>query len=1522
MKSFSLVRTQPRLSTNVKIMVDSKYNLYLESIESVPELNATRFKKFPFNKDHWYDELVPYFFKEFPADLAFSVKGEDPGNMSRDFAQQYDEIYQFGARNIENNKNYSEEFEFFAPFYFKGKLPQGFVIYRIDGPGLTTLNRDNFKAEFITQMKVVKFIDLQKTSALGEWLDKNFITNSNFPSTSLDLDFQSLEFSRWNGIDYETGGYTTKSEFMDQTWEEEKSIFDLERSITDGFLNKKVIYPNILNFSYLFDDTPATPTSLRKWSINRYCGFYLEEMEWIDSISPFTTPDLRLDVVIEDGNLIRSLEFGDPFLLGFDENKKMYVEYLGNFYAVERFEEILSSKIVPIAQSGKLKTDEPTLPRVTRYRIISELDLSGKQHRLNDRLCYINSNNQIIKQKNNSPFVIDQFEMADLNIIQIDGRYHSLIKDGDYLKVHTDYAFEWSEKTLFTSYINKGDSNYRQSFSLKNLDSSKNFTIYRCKLSDICDFDTQLTDNDYSKFEYELVNDLTNTAEPKMMVTDLRSTSNPAVLDDFKFKNEVVNIPVSADYTSNLETFQINQKRLTELWRKNPVHCRWGYQESLSTGDRPYLLNNNDVHGSYNRSVNTKLMIPNRIERNLDYFYSINSGSSSYTHHSLHIDDNLEGYQNPEYSFELDKYLGMATYSLNGQVLPYDFDYFSLFFGKESTYLDGDIKKQQKKYSVFTGGDSSVPSTTLFKGIKFKIYEVSNLIQDSSVVVNANLKTSKKMNGYKFNILLSQNNQMPEADNTLYSPYVWGNYNYFQDNGGTLSLHISDTDTSINVQIGDRIEVNGLTPSYVVGTGSLVLGGYGIILDKPYQVRDSGGVYKVNMSWQIIDQWQTDKTYQVGDLVTYQDIIYEVINQNIVTNPIINPSNSSDYILYTTNNILWYPGTSEDYVYNAGDYYRSGLGSVDFWDPSYSYIEGNQVIYGGKYFECKVPNQDSNPIIDIDDSDDEWMEIELDDSQLKWIKINLWDFNTTYSTNSLVIYNDVLYQCNINNTKGEDPLLSTKWNRLYSMVADTDFGYTPTNNPIIQINNYYYRNTFNTTDPLTLDSGITVYINHKWKNVMVNIVINDNTLESTLIKNVERDLLYTSYNGRLTAANFIRQINDLDSKYGMADYTSYVIIKEDGTWTYHKFGNNLSELSYLILAEEGDEFKVQNNSLVYQGIVVDKNILKPSRPLVGGNIDQLYKLNYYNELPLGVAVSKNLTETPVLPNYSGNLSSNSTSFWRFSGSYEPIFYPIDLFQSPHILEYEDCDRDLEFNDGTPNTIWNLDKVVINQTYIYGSQSILEKYSVDEWGSWVGSTWSFHDNNTVDYIKVNGDTNVLYWETEFGSTPKVYPFDGQRIPTRENIYNSISGNHVLTDILEIGNPQLTVYLEIDCSNFVLQLATASNNQTIDLYFSGPEVKKRVGVVGNYKFDTSLTYFGILKQRIISKINRKDNLLKLRNNDNYSSIYPQVDEVGYHVVDSFIFKSSWDPEYYWETKIPTSDEPKATTIWDEIQKKYSL
>ena len=99
-----------------------------------------------------------------------------------------------------------------------------------------------------------------------------------------------------------------------------------------------------------------------------------------------------------------------------------------------------------------------------------------------------------------------------------------------------------------------------------------------------------------------------------MYLTNLSSTTIPKSYDDFVYNEEVVNIPVSSEYTANYETFKLDRGNLSEIWRKNAVDTRWAFQNSLSANDVPYVLNNSLLFEDYNRSTNPFDPNPKRID--------------------------------------------------------------------------------------------------------------------------------------------------------------------------------------------------------------------------------------------------------------------------------------------------------------------------------------------------------------------------------------------------------------------------------------------------------------------------------------------------------------------------------------------------------------------------------------------------------------------------------------------------------------------------------------------------------------------------------------------------------------------------------------------------------------------------------------------------------------------------------------------------------------------------------------------
>jgi len=1310
MKSFGLLRTNVGLTTNIKIMVDSSYNLSLDSIDSKAELSTNSLKKVTFNKKNYWDELIKYFFNGIPADTAYHIKhDDDEDNMWSDFANQYDEIYQYGARNISNNKNYKEEFEYFAPLYInKGNLPKYFIIFRIDGPGVITSNKGNFRGEVLQKLKTVKIFDLSKKTNLGEWLEINFSKNNNFfPNAPLEIDFRNLEFCRWNGINFESGGYVSNSLFIDDILDEEKEIFGLEKFVFDKFKELKVVCANILNFSFLFDDEPATPEFKRKWSINRYLGFYLEEIELVRTLSPYITPFLHPDTVILANNILYSATNAVPFVEGWSDARPFYVEYLGNYYIVQKITENTGKKLVrkPSSLSGRRNNiryavEEFENTTATRYKIISELDLTGKQNLINKNFGYINTGS-ILEDYNNNPLVINEFDDADVWLIEIDGIYHNLSKTrNSSIQIVSDYLFQYDINSY--SYTVAGETK-KVSTMVDFNNPPKKWSIYKLKFSDIKDFDDRIVDTEFSKFEYEKVSEITDTDEPKLYFENLNSGTNPPVLDDFIYKGQVENIPVSSEYTANHETFKIEENTLTRLWRKNSVHCRWVYKNSISGNDYPYLLNNSAVLDDYNRTTNTYEVSPIRSERNLDYFYTVNLQNTSYLNHSLHVCSYTGSSIDNTFTFDLKKYLNLATYSVGTSSATYSFDYFSHFFERKEFFANSKISKNSKKYSIVNVGDKSIPNITLFKGIKFLVYDVDSIKLSETGDLDLNLKNSNTFEDYKFSILLS------------------------------------DNDWSVN---------------------------------------DSGQVVQSTnlMNWTIIDEWKMDKTYPVGTIGIFDDILYISQIESRIELPVVtrnsreiksaphnvrSNTNVPEWQIYNNDySIFWNP-TKTTYdssdldpeqkynyiVYNSGEYYRyNNSGTEDFWNPEISesvgYSLGTVVLYKNQYYMSMTSSNNYAP--DFEQSirvSGTWNKVwaATQSTNPKWSEIELWNPSLKYLVDSIVVHNDVVYiYKQTSNTPapiGIEPQNSS-WTRLYSIEPDTNHIYQNSDNPIIRMNNKYYMINSNSLNS-TLDNGIIIYINKKWKNILVNINVADNTTQ--YINGVERDYLYTDLNRKFTANNFILAINDIRNKYDFTDYVTYVIIDESGNITKHRYDLNLTTLKHMIVCETAEDLDIKVDSLHVTPIQMTGD-LKALKTLQDGNIKDITYLNYYNNTAIACRIDENKFRPKVFENYHGNKNITKNRIYRFSGEYTPLFYDIELFEK----------------------------------------------------SWEKST-----------------------------------------------------------------------------------------------------------TGNYKFDTSLSNFGIMRERRISKINRKESKLKLKDSGEDKPIYPMLDEFGYTTTDFYIFSSTWDLAYHLET-----------------------
>jgi len=280
--SIPLLRTNPKLSTNVKLVVDSTDSMYLDSINATQGLSSSNYKKWPLSKEsrYAYDLARYYFENNTPIESTFETKRNYSDFSVLDgYDKQFEEDYHYGSK-INKSKLYSEEYRITAPIWLDVNVPQKFVVYRVEDP-TPELNYSTNAAdrlERVTKMmknsKIVKVFDLSKKTAVGTYL-RNHVQDEFFPKSPLSITMEKDEKSTFNGIDLIKGGFVNKTEYIYNDFvQKDQTMIDANDFITDGFRRNKVACANLINLEFMFDDDLA-----EDYSVNRYFGLYVDDVE-------------------------------------------------------------------------------------------------------------------------------------------------------------------------------------------------------------------------------------------------------------------------------------------------------------------------------------------------------------------------------------------------------------------------------------------------------------------------------------------------------------------------------------------------------------------------------------------------------------------------------------------------------------------------------------------------------------------------------------------------------------------------------------------------------------------------------------------------------------------------------------------------------------------------------------------------------------------------------------------------------------------------------------------------------------------------------------------------------------------------------------------------------------------------------------------------------------------------------------------------------------------------------------------
>lgn len=820
-KSFQLLRTDPLLTTNLKVVVTSDYNLYLESFNSNSELSNIKYKHFSMQKTDFLENKIPYFYKGLPIELAYDIRYDgDNGVIQNSYSNQFDSTYYAGGGYIEDQWH-SEEFDYLAPLYIrKDNIPTGFVILRVDEPSgynlnsnndfeLNSLTSTNFN-EIITNWKCVKYFDMTYQSNLGEWLYNNYINNDRYPKTAFEYHPEKSEFSHWFGMDYTSGIYTHRSIFMDDRDEIETPHFRWEKFITEGYKRSGLIFPYILNLKFLFDDTPATPSSLRKYSMNRYYGFYIDNLDYVGSITSYRTPEMIPDTYLVNNIIVSGFTgmttehlcnlayFGipsvNPFVEKWNENKEYYV-FIDNTSDQYRTKTI--SGLYPVQRVNqnnqwiyKVVANE-TLDNYWNigYTNLKTVDINYSEYNI---ISAVTSDFSIDKYINCSG--VTNYMYADLYLININDKYHVLkygsgltnSDSNDYSQfnyyIQTDYGINLNSTTLEYWILGKNSEFYRQVPVQTTGDVPLTFPIYRIKFTDIKDFDFDRVNTQYSDFDYEKT-EYVNTDEEKLYAFDYNDSSIPPSKRTGRlgYDGQYQISSISSEYIADDELFEIsdlgqqntfsnnsNEENkvnvLNDIWRKNQSIVKWGFMGSISHSDYPYKLNNNyEVGGPYNRTTDPFYTIPDPNSKNMDYFYRLGGFYDTTTGNTILYKNQSTNIQYDYITgqvgngFDIKAYFDFSDVVNTGQT--FVFDYFTFFFKNKMKYEDNSVEyvKSYDKYAVFNYGDQYVPSVTLFKGLKIKVKEVQSVYTDTNNNIVKVLYGNKTYNNYKISIIFNEN---------------------------------------------------------------------------------------------------------------------------------------------------------------------------------------------------------------------------------------------------------------------------------------------------------------------------------------------------------------------------------------------------------------------------------------------------------------------------------------------------------------------------------------------------------------------------------------------------------------------------------------------------------------------------------------------------------------------------------------------------------------------------------------------
>lgn len=295
--SLLLLRTNPKLSGNVKLVVDNDYDLFLDTFKVSKQLNKNCYRHLPISDEGNYPRDIKNAFSSLGKGDLFALPKDslDTKKNYTSFDDQFSTIYNYGAETNDDFL-YPENFKILAPLWIGQTLPDYFVIFRVGShynaetyKNSSSIDSTKKLKEFLKDGEVIKTFDLRESTPIGKYLhnySNKYLKGFNngclflqFNKYAINGENAPLGKNSWYGVSIDSGVMTHKDEtcyFMNKSIDS-LSQEDLDGFLLDGFERNNMLCGNLLNLEFMFNDEASTD-----FSMHRYFGLYLKENDLID----------------------------------------------------------------------------------------------------------------------------------------------------------------------------------------------------------------------------------------------------------------------------------------------------------------------------------------------------------------------------------------------------------------------------------------------------------------------------------------------------------------------------------------------------------------------------------------------------------------------------------------------------------------------------------------------------------------------------------------------------------------------------------------------------------------------------------------------------------------------------------------------------------------------------------------------------------------------------------------------------------------------------------------------------------------------------------------------------------------------------------------------------------------------------------------------------------------------------------------------------------------------------------------